>query len=483
MGYTLESAVADVVDNSISAGATKVSIRYKGALDSSWLAICDNGSGMSQEELLSAMQFGSRTLEAERNGNCDLGRFGLGLKVASLSQCRKLTVFSQKSGELCAACWDIDCLDDDWTLRCYLADEINNSLQFKLFRRIRESLIVSDIWSDAQDCGTVVLWENLDREYAQNPTSMNNAVTSARSYAALVFHRFLGGEDFGGTPLPRIALDVNGGSVAPRSPFGNEQDINRRRLAESTFTYKGSSVRCIPFILPSDRAYNSQQRNDDSLGIGFTASQGFYVYRCGRLISQASWFGILRKDVATQKLRILLDLSAELDLEWGVDVRKSQIDPPKDAKEQLKGLIAEPVAESRSSRRAEFSPHIRMPGRMQNLTGWNVLPIPVGLYAVSVEINKENPRYKEIMDELPSKNLQRKFDAYLDFLTASFPLASFYTAERSEEEDAQTADAMEQEEIKKMLERLKNLQLSSEEKRTLLYNTNMFKKENIDKVL
>lgn len=483
MGYTIESAVADIIDNSISAGATKVSVRHRGTLDSAWLAICDNGVGMSCEELQSAMQFGSRTLDAERNGACDLGRFGLGLKVASLSQCRKLTVFSQKNNELWAACWDIDSLDEEWLIDCYSAEEINNAAEFKLFRGIRDSLIASDIWNEAQSSGTVVLWENLDKEYAQKPTTMNHAVTRVRQYAELVFHRFLGGEDFGGIRLPQIALDFNGASAYPRSPFGNEQNINRRRLAEASFEYKGRAVRFIPFILPADRDYPSGERERDALSLGFTSSQGFYVYRCGRLISQASWFGIIRKDATTQKLRILLDLSADLDQEWGVDVRKSQIDPPKEAKEQLKLLLSESVSEARRSRRAAYNPLSRMPGRRQKLSGWDILPEPEGLYAVRFIINKENPVYKELMDKLPTSNLQRKLDAYLQLLTESLPIAALYTADRHDEDNEHDADAVEQVEIKRILDRLKNYQLTKEELKILLYNKNMFKPENIDKLL
>lgn len=91
IGYSFEAAVADIIDNSISAGATGVSIDFQ-SNDPAWLCIMDNGSGMTEEELINAMRYGSKSVLDER-GKDDLGRFGLGMKMASLSQCRKLTVF------------------------------------------------------------------------------------------------------------------------------------------------------------------------------------------------------------------------------------------------------------------------------------------------------------------------------------------------------------------------------------------------------
>lgn len=111
MGYSFESAVADIIDNSISAESRQVVLRF--AIDPSnlFVAICDDGHGMTSNELFDAMKYGS---EQKRDGrsDTDLGRFGLGLKAASLSQCRKLTVASKKNGCVSAYIWDLDVVEE-----------------------------------------------------------------------------------------------------------------------------------------------------------------------------------------------------------------------------------------------------------------------------------------------------------------------------------------------------------------------------------
>src|SRR5690606_8086368 len=108
IGYSFESALADIVDNSISAEATRIEIvNDVEPVAGPYLGILDNGRGMAPEELTQAMQHGSRSPREVRDAG-DLGRFGLGLKTASFSQCRRLTVVSRKGGELAARCWDLD---------------------------------------------------------------------------------------------------------------------------------------------------------------------------------------------------------------------------------------------------------------------------------------------------------------------------------------------------------------------------------------
>ena len=95
IGYTMSSALADIVDNSLTADATEISIRVRSDPDNAAIGIIDNGVGMSRSELLEAMRPGSRSPTEARNAD-DLGRFGLGLKTASFSQCRRLTVVTRR---------------------------------------------------------------------------------------------------------------------------------------------------------------------------------------------------------------------------------------------------------------------------------------------------------------------------------------------------------------------------------------------------
>lgn len=89
IGYTLETALADIIDNSITANSSSISVRFAWNNGDPWIAIIDDGDGMSNDELINAMRFGSRN-PVEKRAKNDLGRFGLGMKTASISQCRHL---------------------------------------------------------------------------------------------------------------------------------------------------------------------------------------------------------------------------------------------------------------------------------------------------------------------------------------------------------------------------------------------------------
>lgn len=475
MGYTLEMAIADIVDNSITAGATQISVRYQPGVQS-WIAIGDNGSGMSRQELVTAMQFGSRSMNSERHGVYDLGRFGLGLKVASLSQCRKLTVLSRKDGETSIACWDIDKLEDDWNLCCLSAEDMNTDEGCMTMRSVWERFANSTLWQGEMSNGTIVLWENLDCEYARKPETMSNAMRGVRDYLSLVFHRFLGTEKFAGLELPDINMNINGSEIVPHSPFGSPENPNRRQSGQQVFRYRDAKVTCVPFILPPDRAYKAAERERDAMREGFTATQGFYVYRGGRLISKASWYGLHKKEVATQKLRVLLDIPASLDMTWSVDVKKSQVVLPKVVKDQMEPYVQSWANEARCTRRAESDPGVRVRWGHEHWKCWLLKDEPSGVYGVQVQINEENPLLKSIVDELTPQQM-RKLRAYLECLKTSFPVEAL-VASRGENESAK--DEEEREQISAFLVAIGELSLTSDIVRLLLCSMNRFKQENID---
>lgn len=117
IGYSFEAALSDIIDNSISKGATEIHIRFD-SNQPQYIAIIDNGCGMSEPDLIAAMRYGSKSSTDVRDEN-DLGRFGLGLKTASLSQCRKLTVISKQARLVHAAQWDLDYIieQQNWALK------------------------------------------------------------------------------------------------------------------------------------------------------------------------------------------------------------------------------------------------------------------------------------------------------------------------------------------------------------------------------
>ena len=132
IGYSLETAVADIIDNSIAAQASEVELIFSSDPDDEFVAIIDDGFGMSGETITTAMQYGSKNPLDDRQ-TADLGRFGLGLKTASLSQCRRLSVVSKQGNSLEGRCWDIDYVinSKQWSL------QILNQVEIRLLESLK----------------------------------------------------------------------------------------------------------------------------------------------------------------------------------------------------------------------------------------------------------------------------------------------------------------------------------------------------------
>jgi hypothetical protein len=149
MGYNLPMAIADLIDNSIYAKARNICIKYQWSGQDSWISILDDGLGMTEERLKEAMRLGSQSPNEERNPE-DLGRFGLGLKTASFSQCKMLTVNTKtQEGEISTRCWDLD--------------HVERSKRWELSTIVKDD--TSELLSPLKDLphGTIILWQKLDR--------------------------------------------------------------------------------------------------------------------------------------------------------------------------------------------------------------------------------------------------------------------------------------------------------------------------------
>lgn len=204
LGYSPETALADLIDNSLAAGASSIAIRLDWREGDPLVEILDDGVGMGLERLIEAMRFGGEGPDAERGGN-DLGRFGLGLKTASLSQCRELTVASRRNGVVARLAWDVDRVSD-----CWCADAPDNSPPGELaaaFTRAGDGTLIS--WSRMDRLGG--LW-GLDRD------GFNDRIASIRAHLAMTFHRFLSGQ------ARRLAIGVNGLPLSAWDPFSRPHD-------------------------------------------------------------------------------------------------------------------------------------------------------------------------------------------------------------------------------------------------------------------
>lgn len=280
LGYSLETAVADIVDNSISADATKIDILCDLTKGNPTLVIVDDGKGMSEDEIVSAMRHGSANPSVTRDPY-DLGRFGLGLKMASFSQCRTLTVVSTRNGNPSAVEWDLDLVNekDDWMISILDEDDIQ---RLPFIDRLGAK-------------GTIVIWRTLDRLFededgVKRDEIVNEKLDFLERHLSLVFHRFLSGELKG---RKKIFISINGHPLEPFDPFCRKSGA--QLLPEDVVRVDGETIRLQPYILPhhsrlSEKDYDFYQSRSD-----FISNQGAYIYRSGRLMAWGDWFRLIPK--------------------------------------------------------------------------------------------------------------------------------------------------------------------------------------------
>ena len=316
LGYSTATAIADIIDNSIAASASQVDLTFRWDGVESTVAIQDDGRGMNDAELERAMRLGELTPLARRSPS-DLGRFGIGLKTASFSQCRRLTVASRSSGmALACLCWDLDVLaasdNGGWYL---LEGPAEGSAQ------LLEPL-------GAAEHGTLVLWECLDRIVTRRFSEQNflDLIDGIERHLAMVFHRFLAGS------RAALTIRINGKRIPAWDPFmaGHPvtwmSPVDRFRPHSGSFEIQGH-------VLPHRDRLTEREHESNAGPDGWTAQQGFYVYRNQRLLVAGSWLGLGRgrpwtKEEPYRLARIRLDIPNSADEDWNIDIRKSRARPP-----------------------------------------------------------------------------------------------------------------------------------------------------------
>ena len=330
LGYTPPTAIADLVDNSIAANARDVAVHLEWAGPESWVRIVDDGDGMDDAALEAGMRLGARDPRAER-ATTDLGRFGLGLKTASFSQARRLTVASRrKGGPIVCLRWDLDLIGQEsgaeWPLFEGPAQESEHLL---------EPL-------DQMAHGTVVLWEKLDRIVTDGfaATDLIDLADRVEAHLAMTFHRLIDGQQ----PMLRIAL--NGRGLRPWDPYlighpGKALESPEYRILHTT----GVTVQC--HVLPHRDMLKPAEQEAAAGPRGWTQQEGFYVYRNKRLLLAGGWLGLgdggkpWPRDEAHRLTRIRLDIPNSADADWKINVLKSTASPPVRLRSQLHRLASE----------------------------------------------------------------------------------------------------------------------------------------------
>ncbi|HEU4460854.1 MAG TPA: ATP-binding protein [Methylibium sp.] len=316
LGYSTAAALADIVDNSISADARKVRIDFQWDGADSRVLIVDDGRGMSDPELEAAMRLGDKSPSTERLAH-DLGRFGMGLKTASLSQGRRLTVASVRGGAQTCLRWDLDEL---------AADPNSDWLLFE-GPAVGSQRHLSGL--DSQTSGTLVLWEKLDRIVTAGYTvdDFLALTVAVEAHLAMVFHRLLQG------PSARIRLLLNGRAIEPWDPFMSGHPAKPWTSPAAPYRTESGLVVARCHVLPHQDKLTREEFKKNEGPAGWTAQQGFYVYRNERLLVAGGWLGLgpskaWNREEAHRLARIQVDIPNTADADWKIDVRKSIARPP-----------------------------------------------------------------------------------------------------------------------------------------------------------
>jgi hypothetical protein len=395
LGYTLRSALADILDNSLAADAMAIDIQAN--TTDGWIAILDDGRGMTEADLLDAMRPGSRNPRDERSRS-DLGRFGLGLKTASFSQCRRLTVVTRQDGVTAAARWDLDQVAEtnDWLLE------------------LPEDLRTIPLAEELGDHGTLVVWEKLDRLFeGYDSVAVNARLVEAERHLCLTFHRFLAGE----RGFPKVHISLNNEDLVPFDPF-NLKNRATQRDPEEKVTFNGHVVSIQAFTLPHPK--KTKPTEWERLGgvAGYLRNQGFYVYRERRLIISGTWFGLARQTELTKLSRVRIDLPNGADVDWRLDVKKASAYPPPLVRDHLRGLIDRIGAASRRTYTA----------RGQTLASSDRIPLWQRVQdknQISYQISREHPVVLAIADDLDDQQRERLLHL-LSILGAALPFDALY---------------------------------------------------------
>lgn len=416
IGYTLETALADLIDNSIAAGASEISIRFNWNRGKPWVALADNGTGMNREMLIKAMRFGSRSPKETRTAN-DLGRFGLGLKTASISQCRKLSVISWQEENISAFEWDLNLFNEGWKLHHASIDELNKNGFIESYRINHER------------SGTIVYWQNIDSLGGENGLAdtedgFSEAMVLASDHLSLIFHRFIAP----GPGKKGIRILFNEMPLEAHDPF-NKKNNATQELPLQELPLGGASIKIQPYILPHRNKVPREEYEKHAGPKGYFNHQGFYVYRSDRLIIQGTWFRLRKREEISKYIRIQIDIPNCLDEQWRLDVLKSTATPPPSVRENLKSIIGK--IEDRG-RQVYLSRGRRLKSKAEH-PFWNR---KISHNKVEYTINREHPA----VERAQTSQSHSALTSLLKLIESAFPYEMAYTdcangIERTEIED------------------------------------------------
>ena len=442
IGYTFEVAIADIIDNSISANASFIKVLALSYPELE-INILDDGYGMDKKELIEAMRLASKNPNIQREKN-ELGKFGLGLKTASFSQCKKLTVISKKNNIISIRQWDLDYIENqnEWLLITPNKDLYEDNEYFQELKNL--------------DSGTLVIWENIDRYKKDRFASK---IDNLMSHLSLVFHRFL---EKSFNPLN---IYVNDNKLKPFNPFNPEHMATLEKKTE-IIRFSNHKIEVTPYILPHHSKVTKEEWDYYATIDGYTKTQGFYLYRENRLLIYGTWWGLLKASDATKLVRIKIDTTNEQDELWGIDVKKSTANPITELKQDLKRILQESIKDG-------VKPYNKRAKKIEDKTIINFWDLAVNDKKIYFKINKEHPIYKKLENKLDSK-IKILFDIYLKSLEHYIPLEAIEYHIQQNSHNISQKELLTEDDIIKLVNQLKDVGMEKDDIEKLL-KTEIFK--------
>jgi len=392
VGYSLKEAISDLIDNSISANASSIRVIINLEGDGEFHLI-DNGAGMDHQKLVSSFRLGSTNPKTTREEN-DLGRFGMGMKTASLSQCRSVTVTSKQNNCIVSRTLDLD--------------EVSKQKKWVIGEKEMHSETTKQL--DDLEHGTIISWEKLDHTYVSKEEN-DNLLLDVRNYISLCFHRFMEKTN------NKISFYLNDVLIKPISPVVEGSQI----FSEIALDDIDSKMRA--FTIPIRKDNNSFSIfNSFELFNGLENQQGIYIYRSDRLLCFGGWLGIVKPNNSYKLCRVIIDFKNDYssDSKWSIDIKKTKAEIPYEYRQEIKRFVQKAQKDSSIKigkyNRVEMGSSIR--NLYENAELWIIKKnTKYGYWEYSLNI--ENPIFKGLLEKVKKKELK----VLLDIISRNIPIA------------------------------------------------------------
>jgi hypothetical protein len=414
-GYSLETALADLIDNSITAKANIIEILSDEINESEILLyVTDNGVGMTYEELSENMKFPSSSMERLRDKN-DLGRFGLGLKTASFSQTRKFTVISRKghSAKYNALTWDVNYLQSTGKWRIIINDQQDID---KILNDYKKTSSSRNAYNSVYSPNTIILWHGLykfdnssDKEKKIDLLN-RQLIESTAEYLGIVFHRFLEANE------SKIKFRLNHEFITPFNPFPDKNGSGIRSLGQRQNKLNNDVLKMEGFVLPVASTSEETERIWRTRNMGLLDLEGIYVYRGDRLIFFGGWNGLIKKEAKLKLARLRIEIGNSNDNIFQLNVSKSRIVIPPN----LKVSVLKYISELREQAKSELSKRgSKLNSSVSTMKHTDLFSRAHSAKGTYLEINMDFPLLKNITEEL-NQSQKRRLYLLLRLISSKF---------------------------------------------------------------